>query len=292
MTRLSNLRKAIGTTLTISLFMSASTALAFRFDTDALKSMGDKLKQLKPVSEKDEIALGKGIAANLTGAAPLVNDAALQRYVNQIGMWLAMHTDRPNLPWRFGVLDDMMVNAFATPGGYVFITRGLLMQCRDEAELAGILAHEISHVTARHALETMRKGAVAGLAGDVLGEYAKSKGHEGYSKLVNAGTEIYTRGLDKEDEFAADRVGAVIAARAGYDPYGLPSVLQTVASINPQSDAVALMFKTHPNTAERVEKVLVAMDGRLDKYSEQPKLQNRFAQVMQAHVAAYKPAKR
>jgi predicted Zn-dependent protease len=274
---------------------AAAPSAAFdwnKINPDVLKGMGEKLQQLKPVSEKKEVDLGKGIAANITGAAPLVNDPELQRYVNNIGLWLAMHTERPELPWRFGVLDDSMVNAFATPGGYVFITRGLLMHCRDEAELAGILAHEISHVVARHALETMRKGALTGLAGDVLNEYAKSKGKEGYTKLVNAGTEIYTRGLDKEDEYAADRAGAVIAARAGYDPYGLPSVLQTIASINPQDDAVALMFKTHPDTGKRLELVLAAMEGRLERYADQPKLPDRFAKMMRTHVARYSPAKR
>jgi predicted Zn-dependent protease len=125
-----------------------------------------------------------------------------------------------------------------------------------------------------------------------LNEYAKSKGKEGYTKLVNAGTEIYTRGLDKEDEYAADRTGAVIAARAGYDPYGLPSVLQTISSINPQDDAVALMFKTHPDTGKRLELVLAAMEGRLERYADQPKLPDRFAKMMRTHVARYTPAKR
>lgn len=289
------MRSFIATICLLAGLGAAAPAVGFdwnKINPDVLKGMGEKLQALKPVSEQKEIDLGKGIAANITGAAPLVSDAELQRYVNNVGLWLAMHTERPDLPWRFGVLDDAMVNAFATPGGYVFITRGLLMHCRDEAELAGILAHEISHVVARHALETMRKGALTGLAGDVLSEYAKSKGKEGYSKLVNAGTEIYTRGLDKEDEYAADRAGAVIAARAGYDPYGLPSVLQTIASINPQDDAVALMFKTHPDTAKRLELVLTAMEGRLERYADQARLPDRFANMMRAHVARYSPARR
>jgi predicted Zn-dependent protease len=137
----------------------------------------------------------------------------------------------------------------------------------------------------------MRKGAVAGLAGDVLGAYAEKQGKENLTKIVGGFTEIYTRGLDKEDEFAADRAGVVIAARAGYDPYGLPSVLQTLASINPQDSAVALMFKTHPDSDERLKLVTDAMDGRLDKLADQPRVASRFAQVMQAHVAQYQPRK-
>jgi predicted Zn-dependent protease len=285
--------------LAIQLVIVCTVAMPFavaafdldKIQLDSLRGMADKLKAMKPLNEKKEIRLGREVAANLVGAAPLVNDVALQEYVNRVGVWLALHTDRPKLPWRFGVLDTGGVNAFATPGGYIFITRGLLLHMRDEAELAGVLAHEISHVTARHALETMRKGALAGLASDALGEYAKQKGEESISKLVSAGTEIYSRGLDKEDEFAADRMGAVIAARAGYDPFALASVLQTLMSINPKSDSVALMFKTHPEPEKRLKVLVKAMENRLDKYTEQPRVADRFGGVMKAHVAKYTPAK-
>jgi predicted Zn-dependent protease len=189
------------------------------------------------------------------------------------------------------VLDTDGVNAFATPGGYVFITRGMLLRMRDEAELAGVLAHEVTHVVEKHALKTMRKGALAGLAGDALGNYAEKKGKEEFTKIVSAGTEIYARGLDKEDEFAADRAGVVIAARAGYDPYGLPSVLQTLASINPQDDAVSLMFKTHPDSGTRLELVSNSMEGRLDQYSNYPRVESRFSSIIKSHISSYKPIK-
>lgn len=259
---------------------AAAPAIDFKkLDLDKMKQASEKLKPLRELSEGDEIELGKGVAANLLGAARLVNDPQLQAYVNRLGKWLAMHSDRPQLPWRFGVLDTASVNAFATPGGYVFITRGMLARCRDEAELAGVLAHEISHVVEKHALNTMRKGALAGLAADAFGEYAAKKGKESLTKLVSAGTEIYTRGLDKEDEFAADRAGVVVAARAGYDPYGLPGVLQTLASINPKDDAVALMFKTHPDPGKRLELITAVMEGRLDQYGDAPTVAARFVQM-------------
>lgn len=260
-------------------------------DVDKLRNVGEKLKPFKQTSENDEIELGKDVAANLLGAAPLVNDPALQDYVNKIGKWIALHSDRPNLPWRFGIMDTNGINAFATPGGYVFITRGMLLRMRDEAELAGVLAHEISHVIERHALNTMRKGAFAGLASDALSNYAQDKGKPAYTKLVRAGTELYSRGLDKQDEFAADRMGVVLAARAGYDPYGLAATLQTLASINPQDDAVTLMFKTHPDPNERLELLMGAMEGRLDQSGDQPKAPPRFAQMIQGHVSRYSPSK-
>ncbi len=267
------------------------SAHAFKLDTDKLKGIVDKTKALKDPTEADEIELGKGISANILGAAPLVNDAELQNYVNRVGRWIAIHSERPALPWHFGVTDDNDVYAFSTPGGYILLSRGFLLHMRDEAELAGVLAHEIMHVVEKHIIKTMKKGAFTGLFGDALSSYAEHKGKESYSKLVNGGTELYTRGLDKEDEFAADRAGVVLAARAGYDPYGLPSVLQTLASINPKDDAVALMFKTHPDSGVRLEKVTSLMDGRLDKLADQPRVPTRFAQIMKAHVARYQPHK-
>jgi predicted Zn-dependent protease len=280
--------------LLLAAALCAPAAQALKLDdlnVDKLKEVKGKLKTLKEPSEADEIEIGKGVAANLLGAAPPVNDPRLQAYVNRVGQWVAMHTERPDLPWHFAVLDTDGVNAFATPGGYVFITRGMLLRMRDEAELAGVLAHEVSHVVEKHALKTMRKGALAGLASDALGNYAEKKGKEDFTKIVSAGTEIYARGLDKEDEFAADRAGVVIATRAGYDPYGLPSVLQTLASISPQDDAVALMFKTHPDSGKRLELVSNSMEWRLDKFIENPRVQSRFSSIIKSHIASYKPVK-
>ena len=278
--------------LLLAAALCAPAAQALKLDdlnVDKLKQVKGKLKTLKEPSEADEIEIGKGVAANLLGAAPPVNDPQLQAYVNRIGQWVAMHTERPDLPWHFAVLDTDGVNAFATPGGYVFITRGMLLRMRDEAELAGVLAHEVSHVVEKHALKTMRKGKLAGLAGDALSNYAEKKGKADFTKIVSAGTEIYARGLDKKDEYAADRAGVVIATRAGYDPYGLPSVLQTLASINPKDDAVALMFKTHPDSGKRLELVSNSMEGRLDKFIENPRVKSRFYSVIKSHTATYKP---
>jgi predicted Zn-dependent protease len=262
-------------------------AFKLNLDLNKIKSVGDNVKNLKEMDEPEEIELGKGVSANLLGASPLVDDAELQTYVNRVGKWLTLQTKRSDLPWRFGVLDDNDVNAFAAPGGYIFITRGLLLHMRDEAELAGVLAHEISHVVDRHALKTIRKGAVAGLAGDAMSHYAEKKGKENYTKLVGGFTEIYTRGLDKDDEFAADRSGVVIAARAGYDAYGLASVLQTLSSINPKDDAVALMFKTHPDSGERLERLVGSMDGKMDDFVDQPRVGERFTKIMEAHLVRY-----
>jgi predicted Zn-dependent protease len=235
------------------------------------------------IDEPQEITLGGGIASNLLGAAPLLDNPAVQQYVNRIGRWLTLQTERPDLPWQFGVLDDNDVNAFAAPGGYVFITKGLLAQMNSEAELAGVLAHEISHVLRKHHLQAIKKGARTELLADLTNEALRSNGSDPrFSKLVSAGTEVYARGLDKDDEFEADRMGVVIAARGGYDPYGLPSVLQTLQSLNPSDSSVALMFKTHPALADRLSLLDREMTGHFDNLENQPDLAPRFFQALGA----------
>ena len=239
---------------------------------DTVKTVG---KATREIPQDEEIAIGRDVAARLLGAAPLVDDARLQRYVNHVGRWLASQTERPDLPWQFGVLQAPEVNAFAVPGGTVFITRGLLARMASEAELAGVLAHEIMHVVRKHHLKAIQKGALAGLGSQAASAAFNDMNAEAKQKLVAFGTEMYSRGLDKGDELEADRLGVVIAARVGYDPYGLPAVLQTLQSANPSDSAVALMFKTHPAPGERLQALEPRMQA-LDGYATQPQLRERF----------------
>lgn len=234
-------------------------------------------KATTEISEPKEIELGDGIASNFLGAAPLLQDQRIQKYVNNVGRWLALQTERPDLPWQFGVLDDNDINAFAIPGGYVFITRGLLMRMKSEAELAGVLAHEISHVLMKHHLQAIKKSARTELMSEFAGQVMQKNGVDpALSKLVSAGTEIYTRGLDKNDEFEADRMGVVIAARGGYDPYGLPAVLQTLQGVSPQDSGLALMFKTHPALNVRLDFLDKLMTNSFDRFDNQPSLSGRL----------------
>jgi predicted Zn-dependent protease len=249
----------------------------------AVKVVQKVQKANADINEPQEIDLGGGIASNLLGAAPLWDNPRVQRYVNRVGRWLALQTERPDLPWQFGVLDDNDVNAFAAPGGYVFITKGLLARMNNEAELAGVLAHEISHVLRKHHLQALKKGARSELMSDLANDVIKSQGGDPrLSKLVSAGTEIYARGLDKQDEFEADRMGVVIAARAGYDPYGLPAVLQTLQSINPNDSNLALMFKTHPALGDRLSLLDGLMSESLADREGQPDVAARFVSELSA----------
>ncbi len=240
---------------------------------DAGKSV---LKATTEISEPEEISIGRDMAARLLGAAPLAADEQLQRYVNQVGRWLALQTERPDLPWQFGVLEAPQLNAFAVPGGTIFVTRGLVQRMRSEAELAGVLAHEIAHVLQKHHLKAIQKSAQTGLAGEALTHALRNQRPEARDKLIGFGTEMYSRGLDKSDELEADRLGVVIAARAGYDTYGLPAVLQTLQAMNAQDSALALMFKTHPSPADRLNALSETMQPTLDRHAGQPQLAERF----------------
>jgi predicted Zn-dependent protease len=130
---------------------------------DIGKKAVDKGKQLetanKEFTAEEEIALGEGIASAFLGAAPLHSDQNLQRYVNRVGKWLALHSERADLPWTFGVIDTETINAFALPGGTVVISHGLLKRMGSESELAGVLAHEIAHIVKKHQIQAIQSAA-------------------------------------------------------------------------------------------------------------------------------------
>jgi len=144
-----------------------------QLDVNKVLETGQKLSaatQEMPVNE--EVGLGRDLAARILGTVPPHPDPAVQRYVNEVGRWLTLHTERPELPWHFAVAGTDAVGAFATPGGSVIITAGLLRLMRDENELAGVLAHEISHVVQKHHVMAIMKRARAQLATEVASEMA------------------------------------------------------------------------------------------------------------------------
>lgn len=226
----------------------------------------------------EEHQLGKDMSAMLLGASPLLKNDAAQQYLNQVGMWIALQTDQPNLPWRFGIIDTPNVNAFAAPGGYIFITRGLFLKLKNESELAGVLGHEISHVLKHHHTQAMKKRG----AGDVLFGLIKTRTeqsqHVDMTAINNLTRNLYTSGLDKNDEYEADQIGVVLASRAGYSAFGLPSVLQMYAA-SPQDSSVELLFATHPAPNDRLNALDMRMSNRFDDLSAGLTNTTRFAKV-------------
>lgn len=240
-----------------------------------LLNLGERASRAnQPITEQDEIELGRGIAANVLGAAPLVADPELQRYVNRVGLWVAMQSERPGLPWRFGVVDSSDVNAFAMPGGTILITAGLYDRLRDESELATVLGHEIAHVVERHQVKAIQGAMGREFATEIAGEMAGGSDNELVrrfgDKAFRAGTEVLARGLDKKDEYDADQRGMVLAARAGYNPFALAGVLQTLDSADASDRRVALLFSTHPTPASRIERLEASVGEKLDPFAGQP----------------------
>ncbi|MFM7275346.1 MAG: M48 family metalloprotease, partial [Gammaproteobacteria bacterium] len=241
---------------------------------DAARRVADAAKT-EPLDEAaEERFLGEQAAREILARAPLAPLPNLQRYVNQLGRYLAARSDRKGVDWRFAVIDDASANAWAAPDGYIFLTTGMLADIDSEAELAGILAHEIQHVVARHHLKAIRSasdrkrfGELAGIARDTAGSY----GVEGADVSVPAelqtlrGTisQVYERGLGRGDELDADRGGLLLAAKAGYDPYGLPLVLQKLEARGAEDPSVASFVRTHPSFSERLGK-LDKQIGKLD----------------------------
>ena len=213
----------------------------------------------KGMDEKDEIAVGREIAGRMLGAAPLVSDPELQAYVNRVGRWVASQSERPDLPWHFGVIDTASINAFAAPGGYVLITRGLYEILDGEAQLAGVLGHEIGHVVRRHHITVMQKSAAISAGARI----AQGNRNQIINNLIGSGAEVMARGLDKSAEFESDQIGVVLAARAGYSPYGLVEVLHKLSARAGDDASLALLFKTHPHPGERLTELGTALTPRM-----------------------------
>ncbi|HYQ72756.1 MAG TPA: M48 family metalloprotease, partial [Gammaproteobacteria bacterium] len=218
------------------------------------------------MSEDQEIALGRQANAEILKKTPVYEDPELEVLVQQVGETLASHSHRPELFYRFTVLDSTAINAFALPGGYIYITRGLLAYLNSEAELAAVLGHEIGHVTARHSVRQQSTAAVTGILGAVV---AASTGIQGVDTLTDmAGTAI-VRGYGREHELEADRLGAEYLAKSGYDPNAM---LEVVGVLKNQEAFETMMaekegreanvyhglFSTHPDNDARFREVVNA----------------------------------
>lgn len=253
----------------------------FAFDLGDLIEIGSKIKEIsREVTVEEEVEIGGKLVSGLLGAAPLVDDQRLQRYVNDVGYWVASRSSRPNLPWTFGVLDSQGINAYAAPGGYVVITIGLFNLLENEAQLAGVLAHEIAHVVEKHHLDAlksvMKREAWADLA---VAAADDEDDRRKLGQLVNTGVQLYSSGLDRKLEYEADLHGVVLAARAGYDPFALLDVLTTIDSIDPESAEMTVLLNSHPATGERLNRLAQGMNGRLDSFAGGQKNLRRFRRI-------------
>lgn len=212
-------------------------------------------RQFNLMSEAQEIQIGQQSDQEVRREMGVYNDPALQEYVESVGMRMAQSSQRPNLPWHFTVVDSPAVNAFALPGGYIYITRGILAYLNDESQMAGVLGHEIGHVTARHAAQQYSKQTAAQLGlglGAIFSPYARAAGG-----AAQSGLGLLFLKYGRDDELQADRLGAEYAAHNGWDPEGVQNMLRTLARIDEQSDrrGTPNYLATHPASADRVQRI-------------------------------------
>ncbi|HEX6209967.1 MAG TPA: M48 family metalloprotease [Methylomirabilota bacterium] len=236
---------------------TASAALLLSVLTSCATNPVTGERELSLMSEEQEIAIGRETDAQVREEMGLYDDPALQAYVERVGQRLARTSERPDLPWHFAVVDEPVVNAFALPGGYIYLTRGIMAYLNDEAELAGVLGHEIGHVTARHAAQayTRATGAQLGLTlGSIFFPEAQA-----YTQAAAAGLSLLFLKYGRDDELQADRLGVRYAASAGWDPTGVADMLRTLGRLNQISDpsgGIPSWLATHPEPAARVDEVL------------------------------------
>ncbi len=253
-----------------------------RSSVDSLVSGAKALQEgTKDIPEDEEIALGEQLMPVILGAAPLYDNERIQRYVNQVGRWIASKSERPNLPWRFAVLDSKVVNAGAAPGGQIYITTGLLFRMRSEAELAGALAHEIAHVVQRHQITAyqskLRWGALSAGAGALADTKIKTGVGRQVAKIgLNEAKSMIVLSLGRDEELQADRMGMVLAARAGYDPFGLPATIQILQDMSAEQSGLSLVYSTHPSPTDRLAALDIAIAKSMEQYANQATAQDRF----------------
>jgi predicted Zn-dependent protease len=231
------------------LAMAGAPPAAAQGILDRLRQAANIARTLLPISTEKEIDIGRGIAATIAGRFPVSSDVELTRYVNLVGLTVASQDPRGDIEYHFAVLETPTVNAYAAPGGYIFITKGALGLIQNEAELAGVLAHEVGHVNQKHVINQIRKS-------DTMREVRDQLDIQGSTldRVVGAGANTLFMGLSRGDEMEADSLGLEYASSAGYDPGGLAAFvgrLDRHAGEGPLAEFVA----THPTPADRTERL-------------------------------------
>lgn len=230
----------------------------------AIAASDNLTNSLKPIGYEEEKSIGGAVAllavSRFGGLDP---DERAQQYVSIVGTAVAQYSDRAAIPYHFAVLASKEPNAFACPGGYVFVTRGLLDSLVDEAELAGVLGHEIAHVSEKHALKLIRKMKLLGGTAEVTAAYLDAN-PDAFDKIVQETAKtLFEKGLDKGKEADADRIGTDYAHRLGYDARGLRDFLERLSA---KEASAKTMKSTHPPAKDRV----AAIDRLLQKSFPSP----------------------
>jgi len=239
---------------------------------------GQETQKDLTITDDEERQIGADISAKLRDKYGVVQDQAVHKYVTLVGSVLAAQSSRSTLQWQFIVLDTDGVNAFAAPGGFIHITRGALALIQNEAELADVLGHEISHVTEKHTINAIRNQKIVS-----TGTQAATR-NETIRNLANAGySMVLENKYDRNQEKDADRLGVTLASKAGYSPEGLGAFLTRLADRNKNLKEPSGLFASHPETQDRL--------ANLNKLAPALKMTASATVAARYHAAiSYKPA--
>ncbi|MBN2415454.1 M48 family metalloprotease [bacterium] len=213
-------------------------------------------QELMLFTEEQEIEYGKLTDQQIAATYGFYNDAGLTAYIDAMGQGLAKGTHRPNLEYHFKVLDSPVVNAFAAPGGYIYLTRGILAYLNNEAEVAAVIGHELGHVAARHSMRSLTRAAVFQL-GLGIGSALSDKIAEA-APYAQLGAQLLFLSFSRSDEYQADSLGVEYSTKAGYDSEKMADFFTSLERMNPEAAASGLpaWFSTHPNSSDRIKRVL------------------------------------
>lgn len=225
-----------------------------------------------------EVEFGREVAAHVLGRYPLYKNRELTHYVNLVGQAVASQANRPELTFYFAILDTDEINAYTTPGGYVFVTRGALAKMKDESELAGVLAHEIAHVTQKHIVMALNirgsEHSTGAALAHILGAINETTRTAFNQALDQAMSMLFEEGLSKEAEYESDQIGTLFLANAGYDPEGLQRYLSRIKSA--KSEELNILSTTHPPLDDRLASLGAFTQAEQLQGSESKRFKQRF----------------
>jgi predicted Zn-dependent protease len=238
------------------------------------------------VSVDQEKDIGREVAAKMVGFFHLYNDPGLTQYVNLVGQTVAAQSPRKDIQFHFAILDSDGINAFSAPGGFVFITRGALALCDDESELAGVLAHEVAHISEKHVIHVVEHDKAMQAGMEEAQSHMKSNQYTEYLQNMskNILVKIVDQGLAPADEYDADEKGVMYAHAAGYPADGLERFLTKLDQAT-QQGGQSFWTRTHPPVADRNAKIQQEIASNNWQDADRPKLADRYAMA----VAAIRP---
>ncbi len=233
--------------------VAAAVIVISLFNGCAVNPVSGK-KQIAFMTEAEEIALGRQSDPQIIAEYGLYPDSNIQRFIRAKGLEMARISHRPNLNWQFRVLDSDVINAFAVPGGYVYFTRGILAHMNNEAQFAGVLGHEIGHVTARHSIGQQTKGMLAQLG--VIAAVIVSPDLAQFANELNQGAQLLMLKFSRDDESQSDELGVTYSSRVGYDAREMAKFFLTLQRSQPKGTGKLPEFmSTHPDPGNRYERV-------------------------------------